>query len=471
MNSRGFIGRKAELEFLESILHGRALRTCAIFGRRRIGKSTLIEAFCMGKRSICIEFIQTSESDNLDILSKMMSVAIGAPRQYSDLNQALDDISAYCKEAPTVVAFDEYPYLVDTTPGASDRLKLFIDQGLSNSDSMLIVCGSSISKLQEEISDESRPLYGRFIRQIELSPMTYSECAEFHPNMSDIDRVMLYLTLGGIPEYHAMAQWDSYRECVSRLFLGNLAMLSREVENIVNKELSPAGKHIAVLNAIAGGATSLKEISSRAGFNEASCIMYIRNLMSIRLIEKVHPMIGAPKGPKYRISDNVAAFRYEVMGSYSASLGTRVESVFNELEPAIRTFLGRRFESMCMEYIRQNYVCKEIGQWWGRVDGEHVDIDIIASILNDGIKYTLFAECKFRKKAMGFGAYNDLIRRSAAVKGNSNDIYMLFSISGFESELADYAEENGVLLVDMDTLIGSNDPPRIRRVRRNRRGS
>ena len=126
---------------------------------------------------------------------------------------------------------------------------------------------------------------------------------------------------------------------------------------------------------------------------------------------------------------------------------------------------------MCMEYIRQNYVCKEIGQWWGRVDGEHVDIDIIASILNDGIKYTLFAECKFRKKAMGFGAYNDLIRRSAAVKGNSNDIYMLFSISGFESELADYAEENGVLLVDMDTLIGSNDPPRIRRVRRNRRGS
>lgn len=456
-----FYGRKDELGFLDSVYDGRAMRTCAIYGRRRIGKSTLIHEFCSGKRSLLIEFINTSGLDNLRILSKTMTEAMGEHRDYSSLADALADIADYCREERTVIALDEYPYLVDTVPGASDELKLFIDRDLTHSESMLIICGSSISKLQDEISDDSRPLYGRFLRQLELGQLSYSECTEFHPGMSDQDRIQLYLTLGGVPEYHALAVWDTYRECISNLFLKDLAILSNEAENLINKELSPAGKHIAVLNAIAGGAVTLSEIGSRTGFSDSACTNYLANLRSIRLIDSPNPMLGAPKAPRYRISDGLVAFRHEVIMNYAASIGTDADAVFDELEPAIRTFLGKRFEYMCADFIRRNYVCKEIGQWWGKVDGEFVDIDVIAIVLKNRVKYTVFAECKFRNKPMGFGALNTLQRRTESIKGSCNDVYMLFSISGFEEDLVDYAEENGIILVDAGTLIGSKAVPKL----------
>lgn len=460
---KGFIGRESELAYLEEVLKHGPNRACSVYGRRRVGKSTLLRHFCKGKRSINLQFENSTLPRNLRILSAAVTEFSGEGADFESFSEALDAIAAICSESRTVVVLDEYPFMVKCMEGASAVLQHFIDTKFSKTDSMLIICGSSISVMQEETTEYGRPLYGRFPHRIELKGFGFEDCRRFNPQLDDLDALMLYLTLGGIPMYHALAYGNSYWECLENLFFRPLATLRDEGDGILSREFGSSWKYNGVLAAIGVGATNLTDISQKSGLKIADCKNHLEKLKAIRIVAETVPMLNAPKGPNYYIADDLMAFRAEVLSKYpDVVLEDGGTSLSEDMGDVIRTFLGRRFEHMCADYMRRNYTCTKVGRWWGSVEGETTDFDIVADVRRKRVMYLLVGECKFRTKAVGFETLNTLSHNVSTLLKDRQVLLALFSVSGFSDELREHAAEAGwILLVGPEEITGRRPAPEL----------
>lgn len=456
-----FIGRKDDLAFLESLHAQDRFAACAITGRRRIGKTTLLEEFCRGKRHLFFRFRRGSIGGNLIHMSRTMAAFEGRePTPYGSLEEALDAVKAFCREGKTVVVFDEFPFISSIDEGVSSDFQHFVDT-MRTTDSTVIFCGSSVSGMQREFDSGSSPLYGRITARRTIGPLAYTECREFHPDMEETDSVRLYLTVGGVPLYHMMVRESTYRECIARHFLGNGADLADEAENIVTCELSPKDRHLSVVEAVAEGCRTVGEVSARTGLPKSTCSRYLGTLELIGIVDRVNPMaMRSSTEPPYEIADSMVAFGYGVLNKYPElrSYGDPLGS-YDALYPEIATFLGKRFERMCSEYIRKSYITLDIGRWWGYAEGEHTDIDVVADVSDGKNRFRLYCECKFRRKEANYRDYEELRSTVDGIgaKGNrsANIRYVIFSASGFSDSMLEAEEDDPMLiLIDIDTMIG-----------------
>ena len=451
-----FIGRERELSRLESIYSRPGVRTVVMYGRRKIGKSTLIKRFCEGKRALYIQSPRGSAADVLHNLALSITAFDGVGREdYAFIQDAFEDIAVLCRKEPLIVVLDEFPFMIENIPAASSVVQRFIDLSVSGTDTMLIICGSSISVMRREVEEYERPLYGRFDNRMEIGPMPFSDCMRFHPGLPKLDQVMLYLTLGGVPKYHALEVDGSYRDYVIRHFLSDTADLRDEADNMIVAELSPRDRYIGIVNAISEGRTSHKQIYERVGIDRTTCTNALANLGSIGIVDTVHPMMGAPKQPIYRVSDNIVAFCKEVVAYADSVPMMDAERKYSVLENRIRTFLGHRFEDMCADYVIHHWDCLEIGKWWGPDENRQIrELDIVATVLEDDVKVSLFGDCKFINSEYAHSTLLRFRRDMELTKDDRTQRIVLFSVSGFDDEVMDEAAMGYVTLVGLDNLTG-----------------
>ncbi|MDR3206366.1 MAG: ATP-binding protein [Candidatus Methanoplasma sp.] len=453
-----FIGRTKELRYLEDAYAEPGFHTCAVYGRRRIGKSSLIREFCRGKRAIYIQFVENSEEVNIDLIRSAITDLEGRdPGEFENLLRALRCLADLCGADKTILVFDEFPFLAAGSKCAPSALQHLIDIELRDTETFLIVCGSSIRSMKDETEDPKRPLYGRFPVRIKLEPLSPGECREFHPNMSDIDVMKTYLAVGGIPYYHEMMNCDTFEDCIIKNFAAFPAPLSDEAAAIIDRELSPASTHSSIASFLAKGTNRIKDLSEKVKISEQACGRYLRDMEEIGLVERIKPMADAPKRPLFRIRDNLMHFYYGAIERRSSILKTSdPRAVYKMLEHDIDACLGIAFECVCSDHIVRSMLCKEIGKWWGRAGGEDRDVDIIAAVYESDHEAALFCECKFRRRPTGVGAFARLKDTSDHVRGlNSNRRFVIFSASGFDDDLTDLAERSdGASKI---ILIGLND--------------
>lgn len=427
-----------------------------MYGRRKIGKSTLIKRFCEGKRALYIQSPRGSAADVLHNLALSITAFDGVGREdYALIQDAFEDIAVLCRKEPLIVVLDEFPFMIENIPAASSVVQRFIDLSVSGTDTMLIICGSSISVMRREVEEYERPLYGRFDNRMEIGPMPFSDCMRFHPGLPKLDQVMLYLTLGGVPKYHALEVDGSYRDYVIRHFLSDTADLRDEADNMIVAELSPRDRYIGIVNAISEGLTSHKQIYERVGIDRTTCTNALANLGSIGIVDTVHPMMGAPKQPIYRVSDNIVAFCKEVVAYADSVPMMDAERKYSVLENRIRTFLGHRFEDMCADYVIHHWDCLEIGKWWGPDENRQIrELDIVATVLEDDVKVSLFGDCKFINSEYAHSTLLRFRRDMELTKDDRTQRIVLFSVSGFDDEVMDEAAMGYVTLVGLDDLTG-----------------
>ena len=451
-----FIGRERELSRLESIYSRPGVRTVVMYGRRKIGKSTLIKRFCERKRALYIQSPRGSAADVLHNLALSITAFDGVGREdYAFIQDAFEDIAVLCRKEPLIVVLDEFPFMIENIPAASSVVQRFIDLSVSGTDTMLIICGSSISVMRREVEEYERPLYGRFDNRMEIGPMPFSDCMRFHPGLPKLDQVMLYLTLGGVPKYHALEVDGSYRDYVIRHFLSDTADLRDEADNMIVAELSPRDRYIGIVNAISEGRTSHKQIYERVGIDRTTCTNALANLGSIGIVDTVHPMMGAPKQPIYRVSDNIVAFCKEVVAYADSVPMMDAERKYSVLENRIRTFLGHRFEDMCADYVIHHWDCLEIGKWWGPDENKQIrELDIVATVLEGDVKVSLFGDCKFINSEYAHSTLRRFRRDIELTKDDRTQRIVLFSVSGFDDEVMDEAAMGYVTLVGLDDLTG-----------------
>ena len=455
-----FIGREKELSYLESLYSRNEFETCAIYGRRQVGKTTLMSRFSLDKRSIDFQFSKGTAYENLSHMGIVIGTFLGvSPIHFDSFSMAIETLSEICKEERIVVIFDEFPYLAHSIPDASSILQRFIDKCHDVTKTMLLICGSSISMMKKETEAYDSPLYGRFRNRIWLKPLSLSECRAFHPTMSDVDILRTYLTVGGIPTYHRMMDEDTYEKCIKKCFLGFNATLSNEANVVVEGELTPSDIHSGIIACIADGKSHQNMMVDALGISKTLCSRYITNLENVGFVESLTPMLTAKKRP-YNISDNLLAFHYTILRKYGPLLkNVDVDKTYGLMKHDIDTHLGRRFELLCRSYISSNYSVKESGSWWGRVDGEDVDIDVVATVYNkDNLLIYILGECKFRKGPAGMALIDVLEKRAISARADSNVRFAVFSLGGFTEELEEYALETGTLLIDCGKLLGDDDP-------------
>ena len=463
MENGRIIGRYSELSYLENLWNQRGLVTCCIWGRRRVGKTSLLREFGKEKRTIFLQGIRGSYYENLSSLSLDLSEFLGREvQQASDLSHLMKMIEDICREEHTLVIFDELPYLIESAPQASSVIQKSLDKGLKDLDCMFVICGSSISVMRSETEKADKPLYGRFENRKQIKPLPIETCQRFHPDMDYETSLRWYCTVGGIPYYHLNTNGKSYRQLIEGKFFDADSSWRGDAHSIILQEFNGNTHYTGAVKCISDGAVKQSEIADRLHIDRAACKRILDDLEFVGMVERRIPMGGSPKKPVYSIKDPFISFSFGILSDNLKLIenSSSKAAVYRHLQNDIDSQVGHMFEKLCGDWLDSNYSVIERGQWWGRVDDTDADIDVVAKVADgNGLIHTILGECKFSRKPMGFGAYNTLVSRAKAAGFSENVTFMLFSALGFEEELVEFAEENGVILVSGRVLAGLDETP------------
>jgi len=436
-----------------------------VYGRRRVGKTALINEFCKNKPTVFFSALNASDKENLEALSKAIyekdHPGTDSAPVFQSFEAALDQITHIAEKERLVFVIDEYPYLAKANKSISSRLQHIIDHKWKNSQLYLILCGSSMSFMEYQVLGYESPLYGRRTGQYKIQALTYKEMTAFNPTLTNEQQSLVYGITGGIPHYvNKLDVFDDVDEALKENLFNTSSYLFEEPENLLKQELREPAIYNSVITAIAGGASRSNEISTKVGIESAICAKYLKVLLDLGIIKKETPLTEKPgKKTIYTIGDNFFRFWYRFVPQNTSSISAgRIEQIY---DPVIKRYLpdymGLVFEQMCREYLLRYatdlpMILSDIGQWWGtdpKVKKE-VQIDIVGSPV-EGDEY-IIGSCKYRSDPVGVDEL-ELIRHYADVFGKGKKYHFyIFSKSGFTKglqELGDMGEVNLVTLDDM----------------------
>lgn len=441
-----------------------------IYGRRRVGKTALINEFCKNKKTIFFSALNASAQENLRALSKAIYQYNHPDEEnypeYTSFESALGEIGRLGSNERIVFVIVEYPYLAKAEPSISSRLQHLIDHSWQDGKLYLILCGSSMSFMQNQVLGYESPLYGRRTAQFKIEPLSYKETAVFNPSLSDEQNAWIYGITGGIPHYiNKLSVRDSLDEAIIDNVFDRSGYLFEEPENLLKQELREPGIYNSIITAVAEGASKLNEITTKVGMESGSCAKYIKILIELGILRKETP-ITEKSGKKtiYSIEDNFFRFWYRfVPQNLSAISSGRFSRSYNRMVKAkMHDFMGLVFEKMCKEYLLRYadnlpFDLSDVGQWWGTdsVEKKQIQIDIVGIPVqepNTKISEYLIGSCKFKNEKIGLDEL-ELIKHYANVFGKGSKYhYILFSLGDFTDELKETAVEEGILLVTLSDM-------------------
>ena len=279
-----FIGRERELSALDGLYNSDKFEFAVIYGRRRVGKTALINRFIDGKNAIYFTGVESNAKQNLENFSKsIMEYASGidAEMTFQSFQAAFEYVFKLAENKRLVLAIDEYPYAARSSESLASTLQLLIDKYKDRSKLMLILCGSSMSYMEDRVLAYKAPLYGRRTAQMKLLPFEFEEVCRYLNGFSDENKALIYGIVGGTPQY--LLQIDnklSVEENIKNTFLNPVSFLYEEPINLLKQEVREPAIYTAVISAIAAGASRMSEISSKVGEDASVCAMYLKNLVN-----------------------------------------------------------------------------------------------------------------------------------------------------------------------------------------------
>lgn len=456
MNTSDFHGRENELTELNALYKKDGFKFAVVYGRRRVGKSTIIQRFISdgGKPNISFMSLEQNNKQNLESFSEAVLAKYGTAKDFlttfASWEKAFDYIVSSAGKERLVVFIDEYPYLVVANKAISSILQKYADGAFRNTNIMLILCGSSMSFMENQVLGGKSPLYGRRDMQFKIEPFDYYESAQFFPKWSNEDRALAYGIAGGIPLYLQMlAESGNLADGVKNTFLKRNGALYEEPRNLLLQELREPAVYNAIIKSIAGGATRPNEIATKAGEENSKVSKYLTTLISLHLVKKELPIVAAQeRGGLYRLSDNMFRFWYKFIIDNNMNIETGMfDYVYDEkIAPKLSDYMGYIFEDICIQYMkRQNkarklpFVFDGIGRWWGnnpKVKRQE-EIDLIAP----SGKTAIFGECKWTD-TVGIDVLNEIKRKGEMFRQYDKKYYYIFCKVGFTKELVDLASKD-----------------------------
>ncbi|WP_281194170.1 ATP-binding protein [Halorubrum sp. F4] len=459
-----FYNRDNELEALNTAYESPGHDVYVVYGRRRIGKTELVKKFCRHRPHIYFLAAQEAEERQRKKFTEQVADYFDdrVPR-VDGWDETLEYLGEKIADEDLIIAIDEFPYLVEENNSLPSYFQSFVDEHLKETDSMLVLCGSSISTMESEVLGHESPLYGRRTGQLDVQPFSFQQARE--AILYDIeDAIRSYAVTGGTPMYLTLFDYfDSPpAENIQSQILSPTAVLYNEPEFLLRTELRSPARYMSILESIALGNTTPNEISGATGIDSGPLSKYLRKLQQLRLIDREVPVTASAKKSKrskYYVADEFLRFWFRYVEPNRSSIEEAPNIVYeNTIEPDLPNHVGETFEDICQEAIwegiRQNEIegYSEIGRWWY---GEN-EIDIVGlSPTDDRI---LFAECKWTSEPVGWGLVDDLRDKTEHVRWGPNsrtERFALFSKSGFVDGLDQELDDTWSLfdLSDLDRIL------------------
>lgn len=462
-----FIGREKELTDLDDLYAQNRFQLFVLYGRRRVGKTTLLNEFCKDKDSIFYSAEQSNNKLNLEKFSELVFNFFNERNlePFSSWTNALSYIDEHQKNKRIVLVIDEFPYLVKKNKALLSELQHLIDHRLRNGNLFMVLCGSYMGFMEKEVLGSKSPLFGRRTGQLHMKPFNYQTSIKFLNRFTDEEKLKLYGAFGGTPLYLQQIESDeTFEENIKRAFLKNTSYLYEEPLLLLRQEVQEPGVYSAIIEAIAGGYTKANEISTKIGEDAAKCLKYIKTLCELGILYKETPFGEKESSRKtlYGISDFMFRFWYRYIFTNRTLIETGAKEAvwMKRIEPDYNNYMGLVFEKICMDYLNvQNakgqlpILFTSIGRWWGTnpATRNQVEIDLIA---NDGKDY-LIGECKWRNEKLDLAVLQDLKQKADIFSRNrTHTWFVLFSKSGFTQAVVEEAEKNdNIILVSIDKLM------------------
>lgn len=458
-----FINRTNELTMLKKQYEQNDAAFVVIYGRRRIGKSTLIQEFCKNKR--CISFLATEENENENRNTFKAKVA-NALHNPLLLNATVDRwetifdvIASACStdEERLILVLDEFQYLGKANPAFPSILMSIWDEKLKDKNIMLILCGSLINMMTSQVLSYDSPLYGRRTAQKKLQQIEFKHYHEFLPELSAEEQIERYAVTGGVPKYIELFHGggDIY-EAIRNNVLDSSSFLYEEPEFLLRKEVSEVGSYFSILKVVAAGNHKLGNISTVLNIKQSGLSKYLATLCDLDVLERQVPITeeNPEKSKKglYVIKDNFIRFWFQFVFPYRDLLEMgQEEFVIQKLKQSfISNHVSFVYEDICREKIWEmngtGMMFNRVGRWWDR----DTEIDIVA--YDSMGKDIVFGECKYSQNPKGIEVLADLKQKSHAVewkKGERKEHFVIFSKSGFTKELLERAEKDKSIVLKM----------------------
>ena len=466
-----FIGREAELAFLQSKYEEKGGQLVVLYGRRRVGKTETLREFCKDKPHVFYSCTQSTDKVQLAKFSgRVLREDIPAKKyisEFADWESALRSVlDLPYGDRKKMLIIDEFPYMCKGNKSIPSILQNLWDAELKDQNVMIVLCGSAMSFIEKELLAEKNPLYGRATGIYKMTAMGFYDAIKFFPNYSDEDKVLAYAILGGIPHY--LRQFDpelSVAENIKRKILTKGCVLYSEVDFLLHQELRETPIYNSIIEAVALNNTKLNDISTKALIEDTSkTSVYLKNLIELGIVErefsvdaKAREKANANRGT-YRLTDNFFRFWYAFgFTNYSQLEDGDVEGVYNYvIAPSLDHFASYAFEDVCKEFVREMqkknalpFRYSRMGKWIGKTtiydkdapNGTRVgetEIDLLA--IDRGETAYLVGECKYKVEPFTYGEYHKTRVKLSPLKEKAGFYYALFSRSGFEEKVIAEAE-------------------------------
>lgn len=458
-----FIDRENEMRTLQNEYNRDGSSLVILYGRRRVGKTTLISEFIKDKPALFFLASEESEAQNRAEFKNKAAEFINSDLLRDAAVSNWDIIFKAIMDTPfdkkPVIVIDEFQYIGKSNPAFPSVFQRIWEEILKTRSVMVILCGSLISMMESQTLAYNSPLYGRRTAQIRLKQIPFRYYKKFFPDKSENQLIEMYSVTGGVPKYiESFSECDDIYEAIEKSVLNPMGYLYDEPHFLLQQEVTEIGSYFSVIKAIAAGNSKLSSIATVLEIKSTSLTKYLKTLIDLDILEREVPITeeNPEKSKKglYRIKDNYIRFWFAFIYpnlSFIESGNSRI--VMDKIRKGL---ISRQtafvYEDVCREKMWElnaagelPFLFSKIGRYWnGRTE-----IDIAALDPEGG--NIILGECKYWSEPVGINILNDLEAKAKEVdwrKGSRNVWYVLFGANGFTPELENLAQtRNDVFLI------------------------
>jgi hypothetical protein len=444
-----FANRYKELKLLNDEYARDNFSFTVLYGRRRVGKTTLLKEFIANKPSIY--FLVTLENFNIvvkrlqNIVADFLGDSFLKSLDLKDIKQLFEYLSQKKYEQKLIIIIDEFQYFTKLDNSIPSQFQYIVDELLKNKNIHLILCGSIISMMYEQTLSYNSPLYGRRTSAIKLEAIEFDYLKEFFPSKSNEELIELYSILYGVPKYLEMfTDSGNIFKSIEKNILNSGAYLYNEPQFILQNEVNEPITYFSILEIIANGEHKLGNIAGKLGKNVQNITSFISKLIELDILYKDVPVtqtnpLKSKKG-LYFIKDNFFRFWFTYVLPYKSQLEMgNTNYVISKIKENFNGFVSPVYENLVISYLLKNYNLLKCGRWWDKNE----EIDAVGI----GEDFLIVAECKYSNKKVGVDILYNLQKKAKKIDSNFPiKHYILFSKSGFTDELKGLQSEEVILI-------------------------
>jgi hypothetical protein len=465
-----FVDRERELAALEQFWRSERAECIPVTGRRRVGKTFLLEHFAQGKRAVYYRCLLTGTAEQLPALGQALADLAGDPVLAAQPPASWPAVFALIEQLAQrerlLLVFDEVPYWAARDASLPSVLQNWWDARGRTLNLMLVLCGSAV-QMMEGLLTGAAPLAGCITGRMPVRPLDFRAAAELVGFADPVMALTTYGILGGVPLYLTFFQpARSLRDNILQAIVSPASRLYVEPQAVfaAHHQVYDARSALAVLRAIAHGRHRWSDIAETVGVTTSALSRVMEPLIGdLGLVERVLPVTETHPTrtyyTQYHLTDNFFRFWFRFIEPNQGHIEFGdAERITDLIEARLPDYMGLPFEAMCRDWVRMASAAGilaqragRVGTWW---NPDH-QLDIVG--LDEDSRAAILGEAKWQAKPFD---YQELERYLGHVRALGNlsrphTLHLLFARAGFSDDVQRWAGVHNARLLTPESMLAS----------------